>query len=235
MDKSRQQDHPFINLVFNIAMPVLVLQRLSAKLGPTNALILALMFPLGYGLYDYLRNKNKNWISILGLVNTLFTGGFALLHIEGTWFAVKEASFPLVLGIAVLLSSIFNKPVMKKMFFTPAVFNVSMIEQKISEISSPNDLHRLFRQSTNFLAISFFLSSALNFALASYVFSKIDPNLVADQRTQVLNDQIAQMTWLSFIVIVLPLMLFMGFIFWHLISRLKRMTGLSTDEILVIK
>jgi hypothetical protein len=67
------------------------------------------------------------------------------------------------------------------------------------------------------------------------VFSEIPSELTPDQQTTLLNDQIAQMTWMSFLVIGLPLMLFMGFIFWHLVSNLKKMTLLKTEEILLVK
>ena len=235
MNKQQTQDHPFVSLAFNILIPVLVLQRLSAKLGATNALILALVFPLGYGLYDYFKNHNKNWISVLGFINTLFTGGFALLKLSGIWFAVKEAAFPLLIGIAVLLSNLFNAPAMRKLFFNRTLFNLDLIDQKIAENSNSLALLKLFKKSTYLLATSFFLSATLNFLLAVSVFADLPLDVSEDQKTILLNDQIAQMTWLSFIVIVLPLMLFMGFIFWHLLKNLKKLTGLNTDQILIIK
>ena len=235
MNKQQTQDHPFVSLAFSILIPVLVLQRLSTKLGATHALILALVFPLGYGLYDYFKNHNKNWISILGFVNTLFTGGFALLKLSGIWFAVKEAAFPLLIGIAVLMSNAFNAPAMKKLFYNKTLFNIDLVEKKIAESSNQHALHLLFKKSTYFLAASFFLSASLNFILAVSVFADLPNDVSDDQKTILLNDQIAQMTWLSFIVIVLPLMIFMGFIFWHLIKNLRQLTNLTTDQFLIIK
>jgi len=235
VNKNTSQENPFINLAFNIALPVLILQKLSTKLGASNALVLALCFPLGFGIYDYVRNHNKNWISLLGVVNTLFTGGFALMHLNGQWFAVKEATFPFLLGIAVWISALIKKPIMKKLFFTPSIFNVDLVEQKAAELNQKTKLDNLFVTSTYLLTLSFMLSSFLNFALASVVFSEIPSELTPDQQTTLLNDQIAQMTWMSFLVIGLPLMLFMGFIFWHLVSNLKKMTLLKTEEILLVK
>ena len=121
MNKQTTQDHPFVSLAFNIVIPVLVLQKLTSKLGPTYTLLLALLFPLAYGAYDYLKNHNKNWISVLGVVNTLFTGGFALLKLGGLWFAVKEAAFPLIIGVAVLVSNYLKTPAMEKLFFRLAI------------------------------------------------------------------------------------------------------------------
>ncbi len=216
-------------------MPVLVLQKLSSKIGPTYALLLALLFPLAYGAYDYLKTQNKNWISVLGVVNTLFTGGFALLKVGGIWFAVKEAAFPLIIGIAVLVSIFLKTPAMEKLFFNPTIFNIEVIKNKIQESNKKTQLAKLFETSTYLLASSFFLSSFLNFSLAVFVFTELPKDVTGDQQTVMLNDQIAQMTWLSFVVIVLPLMVFMAVIFWHFIRTLKTLTGLTTDELLVLK
>ncbi|MEX2044172.1 MAG: MFS transporter, partial [Opitutus sp.] len=54
-----RQESLLLNLVCNIAVPTFVLMKLSGeqRLGPVWALLLALSFPLGYGLYDYAARK----------------------------------------------------------------------------------------------------------------------------------------------------------------------------------
>ena len=56
------------------------------------------------------------------------------------------------------------------------------------------------------------------------------PNLPS-QQTQVLNEQIAQMTWISYLVILVPSLICMGFMFWHLFSGIKKMTGLKMEDV----
>ncbi len=49
-----------IDLVFNLILPVYILEKFSHRLGENGAvwaLIIALSFPLGFGLYDYVINN----------------------------------------------------------------------------------------------------------------------------------------------------------------------------------
>ena len=52
-----KKNNQLIELIINIVIPSLILMKLSAEqyLGTVNALLLALAFPLGWGLYDLLR------------------------------------------------------------------------------------------------------------------------------------------------------------------------------------
>ena len=127
-----KQENAFLNLVFNILLPVLILNQLSKKLdenGPLVALIVALAFPIGYGIYDFVTRNKTNYISVLGVVSVAFTGGFALFELSGIWFAVKEAFFPLMIGVAVYVSNKLSKPLLKTLFWNPSVFNIEKIEQ----------------------------------------------------------------------------------------------------------
>ena len=99
------------NIIFNIVLPVVILKQLTERTNPTFALLLALSFPIAYFFYEYYKTKTKNLISILGFLNILFTGGLALYQVKGIWFAVKEAAFPLIIGIGVYITiSPINQP-----------------------------------------------------------------------------------------------------------------------------
>lgn len=230
-----QAENPFVNLLFNVLLPVIILNQLSKRLGPdgpTIALIVALAIPLGYGAYDLVQNKRKNWFSVFGLVNVAFTGGLALMELEGFWFALKEAAFPLLIGIGVLISHVMGEPFFKKMFWNPAVFDVPRIMERLSEKQvDPQQINTLFRRGNLIFAGSFFISSALNFILAIRIFKKIDSTLSPEARKTILNEQIAQMTWQGYVVIALPLMVLMMGLIFYLVRELRLMTGLTTEEI----
>ena len=88
-----KKENPLSNLLFNIALPAIVLMKLSKEeyLGPTWGLILALAIPAVYFLYDLFKNGNRNFISILGFVSILLTGGIGLLELSPGIYAIKEA------------------------------------------------------------------------------------------------------------------------------------------------
>ena len=82
-------------------------------------------------------------------------------------------------------------------------------------------------------ALSFFISALLNFLLAYWVFKDIDPTLPDKLRTEALNQQIADMWWMGYVVIALPLTGFLMFILFKLINGLKTLTGLELEEIII--
>ncbi|MEK6554204.1 MAG: VC0807 family protein [Bdellovibrionota bacterium] len=227
-------ENPFVGLLFNIVLPVMILNQVTKRFGEANAglaLVLALALPIGYGLYDYFANSRKNYVSLFGVVNVAFTGGLAVLKLEGIWFAVKEAAFPLLLGIAVIISGLINKPFVKTMLWNPQVFDIDRIERAIFAKNGDPKLTTLFKTSNWVFALSFFLSSLLNFVLANRIFTRIDESLSETTKQQVLNDQIAQMTWQGYIVIALPLMILMMGLMWFIIRSIRKESGLTFEEI----
>ncbi len=94
--------NPLVDLAVSIIIPSIILMRLSGedKLGPTGALLLALAFPIAWGLYDLTKNGVKNYVAILGVVSVLLTGSIGLLKLDAQWLAVKEAAIPfcIILG-----------------------------------------------------------------------------------------------------------------------------------------
>ena len=59
------KENPWINLIVNVAIPMYIMTKMASKdsLGPVNAVLIATAFPLGYGIFDYVKNKHLNKIS----------------------------------------------------------------------------------------------------------------------------------------------------------------------------
>src|ERR1700733_8259580 len=103
-----KNENPLLSLIVNIALPVLILNKAAKYMGTHGALwalLLALSFPLVYGIHDYFTNHNKNYVSLLGVLDACLTGSLALFQLEGSWFALKDATLPYCLGAYVLISS----------------------------------------------------------------------------------------------------------------------------------
>jgi hypothetical protein len=235
MQKQPAQENGFINILCNILLPIMILNNLTQKLGAMNTLLLALTFPLCYGFYDGIKRKKTNFFSLLGIFNTLLTGGLAVLGLGGIWFAVKEAAFPLLIGIFVFFSSFSQKPFIRTLFVNPQVINIDLLMEKLKENQKESDFFRLMKVSTIWLSASFFLSALLNFVLAQSIFVPTETGLDANAQSEALNHQIADMTKWSMLVILLPSMVFLLAIFWQLLRSLSRLSGLTTDQILPLK
>jgi len=215
-----------VNIVCNIALPTVVLMKLSGeeRLGPVWGLLLALVFPLGYGLYDFAQRRKANMFSIVGLVSVLLTGGFGLLQLDGIWFAVKEAAIPSVFGIAVLISLRTKRPLVRLLLYNDQILDVARVDAALDARGERGAFDRLLRGASFGLALSFLLSAILNFGLARYL-------LKSPAGTPEFNIELGRMHMLNWPVIVLPSMVVMMIVFWRLMSGLTRLTGLELDDI----
>ena len=232
MKPNAPPDNPLVNLLVNILAPVVILNKGSHYLDPRYALLLALCLPLGYGIQDYVRRGHKNYVSLIGLVNIGLTGTLAVLELHGTWFAVKEASLPLVLGLLTLGSAFSRSPAARMMFCNPQVLNMDLIDERVRERNQAAGFAALLKQTTLWLSVSFFISSILNFVLALRIFLDIDPALDVAQRDQILNEQIARMTWMGFAVIALPLMVFSGILIYAFLRKLAALTAEPIEKLM---
>lgn len=230
--KNPPKENGFLNILFNIVLPVLILNKLSKFIGPLAALVLALAFPLGYGAYDLVKRKKTNAFSVLGLLNVLFTGGLAVLGLNGLWFAVKEAAFPTLVGLFVLGSAFTRRPFIETLFLNPSVMKVDLLEQKLAEHGKQTEFHEHMRKATYWLSLSFVFSAVCNFVLARRIFTQIDPSLTPDAQSLVLNEQIADMTTWSMAIIMVPSILFLLGIFWYLMRGIKQHSGLSMEDLM---
>ena len=224
-----------MEMVFNLILPVVVLNKGGAYLGdegPFWALMIALALPFGYAIYDYRLYQKVNIFSVLGLLNVLLTGGLALMETEGIWFAVKEAAMPLAIGLFVLFTAFTHKPLVKTLIFNDALLNMDKITQSIEEKKLEAQIEKLFRKSTVYLAGSFFLSATLNYALARMIFVEIPREVSKNERANLINEQIAQMNWMSYIVILVPSLIVTGTLMWWFFKRLTQLTGFGFQEIM---
>ena len=215
-----------VSLICNIVLPAVVLGNLSGphRLGPAGALIAALLFPLAYGVHDFARRRKANFISIISFAGVLLTGSLGLLKLGGFWFAVKDAAVSSLIGVAVLVSLRSREPLVKMIFCNDTVMDLPRVEAALKERGTEAGFARLLRQCTVIVALAFFISGVLGYFLARYL-------LRSPSGTEEFNAELAKMHWLSWPVIVVPVMVLMMIALWRLITGLKGLTGLTMDEI----
>lgn len=214
------------NLLFSLVLPALTLSKLSSpeRLGPVLALVLALAFPIGYGIVDYVRRRQANFITYIGFFSTLLTGGLGLVQANLFWFAIKEAAVPTVIGLAVLLSLKTKRPLVHTFLYNDQVIDVVRVDAALAERGTRPAFERLLVTSSYLLALSFLVSAVLNYGLARYL-------LKSPPGSAEFNDQLSRMLWLSWPVIVVPSTIVTVVALWRLIGGLHRLTGLKLEEI----
>ncbi len=229
----QKQENSFSHILFSILIPVIILNKghkfgLDAKL----SLLIALSFPLFLTAKSLIKAKKIDYISLLGLLNVLFSGVLTLLTLGGIWFAIKEAAFPLLIGAFVLGSSFTKNPFFQALFLNPTTFEVEKVEARLDTDEKKQGFFKLMQTLTQWLSVSFLLSAVLNFVLAIYIFTPLTDTLTEVQKQELLNEQLSKMTLYSLLVILLPSMFFLGSLLYYSFKRIHALTGLSADELL---
>jgi hypothetical protein len=127
---TEKRENVLASIAINIAIPALVLMKLSGPdaLGPVAGLVVALAFPLVYGIVDFARRREWNFVSILGFVSVLLTGGIGLLKLDPKWIAVKEAAVPGLIGLAVLASLKTRFPIVRSLLYNERIIRIENVE-----------------------------------------------------------------------------------------------------------
>jgi len=244
------QENPLANIFINVLIPVLALSYLSKEpgaaeakawhIGPLYALFVALAFPIGYGIWFFVKTRKMNFFSGLGLFSVLLTGGLTLFlwNKDGTvkehaavLFGLKEASIPFVLGFAVIASHWSKTPLLRSFLYSDSIFDITKIESKVNELGKQAEYNKVILSSTILFGMSFFISTFLNFGLAMYFLGDLD-HTAADARI-IYNEKVAKVTGYGFLIIGLPIMVFLFFTLRKLLGGLRDLTGFKDEELMM--
>ncbi|PKI14888.1 VC0807 family protein [Colwellia sp. 12G3] len=225
--KAKRPNNTFLELIYNIAIPSIILMKLSGDdyLGSMYALILALFFPLGYGLYDFIKNKSMNFISLLGFLSTLLTGGIGLFELDVEWLAIKEAAIPLAIGLVVLISGFWGKPLIAKILLNPVLFNLDLIYQTLLDKNKTNEFKAKIQRANHLLSVTFVFSATMNYLLAKWI-------VVSPAGTTKFNEELGEMTMLSYPVIAIPSTIMLIAIMFYVVKSVMKLTSLKLEQVL---
>jgi len=239
-----KRENMFLNLGLNLLLPILVLRKGDEWLGepladalsstPDSAvvgsviLLLAISFPISYGILDLIRRRKWNFFSILGAISALLTGGIGLLPGANVMmFAIKESALPAILGIITIITLKTKKPLVRIFLYNPEIIKVSLVDQRLGELGTKDSFDKLLVKCTWLIGLSFAVSAVLNFILSRMIVVT-EPSI--DKIA--FNDEVGQMMGWSLPVISIPCMVVSGYAFWLLMKGIKQFTGLSMEEVL---
>jgi len=219
--------NPLVELTITLIIPALILMNLSGPedFGAANALVLALSFPLAWGIRDFWNRRKINLFAALGVISTVLTGGIGLLELDAQWLAVKEAAVPGLIGLAVLGSTYTRYPLVKTILLNPAIIDVARLQEKLETHGATRVFESRLLRVTWMLSGTFFFSSAMNYFLATYI-------VVSPAGTPAFNEELWRLTLLSYPFIALPSMVMMILVIYYLSRATRELTGLSFPEFL---
>ena len=222
-----KQENPLVSIGVNVIIPVVILTFLSKEkyLGPVWALVVGLLFPIGYGVRTLIRDRKADFMSIIGVVSVTLTGVFGILKLPPEYIAIKEAAIPLLLGLAIVISLKTPFPLIKKIMMTESLFDVERLKQALKDKGTEAIFEKRLVGLTWGFASSMFLSSGLNYALAKVV-------LKSEPGSEAFTAELGKMTGLSHIVVLIPCMIVMIWVMNKLFNTLSELTGLPLDDLL---
>ena len=87
------------------------------------------------------------------------------------------------------------------------------------------DFEIIVRNAGNHFIFGLFISSIIQFFLASMI-------VVSDPGESSFNEQVATMTWVSYLAVLVPTILIVGKGYWELIAGMEKITGLKKEDFL---
>lgn len=218
----------WLNLGLNAIVPSILMTKGKDWFGmsPHVLLVVALAFPLTYGLIDFFTRRKFNIFSVIGFVSILLTGGVGLLELDKDWIAVKEAAIPALLAIAIGVSLKTPFPLIRTLLYNPQIFDVPKVEAALKERQREKQFDGLMVHCTLYLMGAFVLSAILNYGLAKYF-------IRSETGTDAFVEEMGKVTAWSWPVITLPSMAVMMVALMKLLSGIKEHTGYEMEEVLV--
>jgi len=226
----KKKENQLVSILFNIVIPVIIMTKMNGTegtfaLGPKLSLVIAVSFPLLYGVFHFIRSRQVNFISVLGFVSVLLTGVFGLLELNPLTMAIKEASVPLIIAIVILISIRLGKNVVSSLFFNEDIIDIQRVYTVLDERNSRQQFEAMFRKSSYWVVFSFLLSSVLNFTLARII-------LQSQPGTEEYTAEIGKLTGLSFPIIAVPCTIILVAVMFYIFKQITKMTDIPLEELL---
>ncbi|KJS74346.1 MAG: MFS transporter [Comamonadaceae bacterium BICA1-1] len=223
----RKPASPLTEVLIAVIVPSIILMQLSGPedLGPVNALLLALAFPLGWGARDLWLQRRLNPFAVLGLVSIGLTGGIGLLELDAFWLAVKEAAIPGLIGLAVIGSTWTRYPLIRTVLYHPRLIDVERVQAQLLLRGAQTEFEARLQRATWMLGATFFFSATMNFILARWI-------VVSPAGSTAFNEELGRLTLLSYPMIAIPATLMMLLVLYYIGRAIHQLTGLKLSECL---
>lgn len=222
---NHRQPPILLQVLINFAIPIFILTRLSPEsaLGPTKSFLLALAFPVCYELYSVWKHRSVSVISIIVIVGILTTGVIGLLGLSENWLAIRRSLPYGFIAIAIFLAQLFKPSLTKSLL--ALMIDMRKVNQTARRSGTLNKLERITAGSAYGLSGVFFAV-----AIASYSLTKAI--IVSPTGSEAFNEEYARLRIISLLATTVPLAIGVVLVVFYFSYRIKKITGLETDDLI---
>jgi len=132
---------------------------------------------------------------------------------------------PALLGVAVLVSARLGYPVIRLLLYNPKLLDTERISTILRTRGQDMEFESRLLNATYLLGATFFFSAVMNYLLARWI-------VVSPAGSAAFNEELGQLTLISYPVIAVPSMLMILGIFYILWRNIHGLTGLTLEEIM---
>ncbi len=209
--------------LFTIVIPIAILLTLSDadRLGAIPALLLSLVLPLAYGVWELARIRRVDVTAAIGIVSLLFTGLIGLFELPTEWFAVKEAAIPLIFSVLIAGSTGTRYPLVRLLF--DQVVERETAARAIASQGAEGAYRRLIARTSWLWASTMALSGIMRYVLATVV-------VTSDPGSAAFNRELGTMSALRFPTVTLVTLILMIATTTFLVRGTSRLTGLAPSQ-----
>ena len=197
-----------LDILVGAVIPILILNNLSDRLGPTLAYVVAALIPVLYILADTLFiSRRFNVITTYAALGAIVRGALAFWFVDGTLFAIKDCASMLITAAAFLGSIAIGKPMMQ--FFMAQVFQADSPEKrtKVQALLAQSGVRRALVVGSAFVIVFSLLEAAVNFGVVSNI-------VLASFGSGDFNVQVAQAHAYTRVPFILGSLVAFGLGFW---------------------
>ena len=148
------------------------------------------------------------------------------MQLDPSYIAVKEAMIPAIIGIIVLISQYTPYPLVKKLLINPDLLDTDKLYQALAARQNRELFEQRVARAGYIVASAFFVSAVLNYVLAKAI-------VVSQPGTTAYAEELGRMTWLSYPVIMLPVMVMLMGAIIYMFSQIGKLTRQSLEDFIL--
>lgn len=212
-------------LVVGFLIPTAILLYLSdeSRLGPLWAMVAALVLPLALELYSLRIRRKPSYISLTAIGGILIIGAISLLGLSEEWLAVRRSAVYIAAAVGLIVALRFKRELVDRGL--SSVIDLDLIYKAANKKSTRASVVRHIDKTVYMFTVLLLLAGVV-----SYVFTIFF--ITAPTGTSAFNAEYAELRVISLIVVTLPFFVGTIGLLVYLASRIEKLTGLSTEELL---